>query len=540
MPNQLYFNDNNKFIKKLIECVFVNNYFFIVENPLMDIPSKIKFIINIIDEKTNDIISRKVFELYEDNEIEIEDIEEKNTSKDKENILLKKINYNYNKSDFFILDLKEIKQLLIDYENIYNFIFNIVNNFNNIKIILIIDENINGENKNEILIIKQLIDLCDIIFCFKNNMNKFLKSFYAINKRNIQEKSPSKIFFLSKNNNSLNDLDLITKDFCKYRQNIPRLTIIFEEFNLIHIYKQEFSNKSLSYHNIFPLLLNTENALKNKKEEFIYSNSNKLYHIFIGGFLSRYIYNKSFDICLKAGKFLMIKAINIFISKKEIFTNQNDYNIEIKTKNMHLNEKIKNLLSKEKHFILDCTNKAKSQKKEYNILTDNNCLGFLTKKFYSKNEKKSLKERIDIFLKKKKKKDFKDFHESKNKINYIIKIKEDNFSKKKIKRLLPFITINDIDQYTNSNTENNLFKKSKTISYDFNSKNIQIKHNYKFNQTSYSFNKKNKDKNRLIKNILINIHRTENYNKYLYKMYQPNKNFDNFINEYNNLHLKYY
>ena len=103
---------------------------------------------------------------------------------------------------------------------------------------------------------------------------------------------------------------------------------------------------------------------------------------------------------------------------------------------------------------------------------------------------------------------------------------------------MPFITINDIDQYTNSNTENNLFKKSKTISYDFNSKNIQIKHNYKFNQTSYSFNKKNKDKNRLIKNILINIHRTENYNKYLYKMYQPIKNVDNFINEYNNLHLK--
>ena len=32
-----------------------------------------------------------------------------------------------------------------------------------------------------------------------------------------------------------------------------------------------------------------------------------------------------------------------------------------------------------------------------------------------------------------------------------------------------------------------------------------------------------------------NIHKTENYSKYLFKLYQPKKNFDNFISEYNNL-----
>ena len=101
----------------------------------------------------------------------------------------------------------------------------------------------------------------------------------------------------------------------------------------------------------------------------------------------------------------MIKAIDIFISKRDIYTNQENYNIEVKFKNMHLISKIKNIISKEKYFILDCTNKVKSEKKEYNILSDNNCLGFLTKKYYSQKHKKTtLKDKIDMIFKKNKNK----------------------------------------------------------------------------------------------------------------------------------------
>ena len=308
MPNQLEYEHNKKFLKKIIEDVLAKNYFFIVENSIMNIPSKIKFIIKIIDNiNNNDIITFKQFELFENNEMDVELIEEYNNSNDNNkffDLFMSKINYNFNKADYFILDLKDIKNVLIEYDNVYIFLLKIISNYSKLKIILIIDENINEHNNNDI-IIKKLIDLCDIIFSFKNNMNKLLKSFYSSQKRNLLDKNPSKIFFLTKDNFYSNKPNLIAKDFDKFRDNIPRISIIFEDFNLIYIYKQDILNKSLLYEEAFPLLIVKEkNFLKNNKD-FIYSNSNKLYHIFIGGFLSRFIYNKPFDICSKVGKLLM-------------------------------------------------------------------------------------------------------------------------------------------------------------------------------------------------------------------------------------------
>lgn len=533
MPNQLDYNDNIKFVKKIIEYVLSKNYFFIVENPISNIISKIKFVIKIIDDKTKDIISSKSFDLFEKNELDVSKIEEGNKEAEN-NISLNKFNYNFNKSDYFIIDLKEFKFLLLEYEKIYGFIFNIISNYPNIKIILIIDENINIQNSNEITSIKQLIDLSDVIFCFKNCMNNILKSFYSINKRKIFEKNPSKLFFISKNNNYLNHLDLITKDFCKLRKDIPRLSIIFQEFNIIYIYKQEFMNNSISYQNLFPLLINYNNDISNDKNNFIYSKSNKLFHIFIGGFLSTYFYNKSLYICFRVGKLLMEKTIDDFISKKDIFINQDNYIIEIKPKKNSSNEKIRKIRAKEKHFILDCTNKEKSQKREYNILTDNNCLGFLTKKYHSKNKPKlSLVDKIENFMKKKGKNKLNKNKMQKEKIESIIKNNENNFSKSKIKSLIPFVNIND-DVEINNEKIFTKYLKAKTKSFDLNN-DIHSKKNL-FNNTSST---KKKNISKLIEKTLIKIHKTDNYNKYLFGIYLPNKNYDEFIKENNKLNLKF-
>ena len=533
MPNQLDYNDNIKFVKKIIEYVLYKNYFFIVENRISNIISKIKFVIKIIDDKTKDIISSKSFDLFEKNELDVSKIEEGNKETEN-NISLNKLNYNFNKSDYFIIDLKEFKFLLLEYEKIYDFIFNIISNYPNIKIILIIDENINIQNSNEITSIKQLIDLSDVIFCFKNCMNNILKSFYSINKRKIFEKNPSKLFFISKNNNFLNHLDLITKDFCKLRKDIPRLSIIFQEFNIIYIYKQEFMNNSISYQSLFPLLINYNNDISNDKNNFIYSKSNKLFHIFIGGFLSTYFYNKSLYICFRVGKLLMEKTIDDFISKKDIFINQDNYIIEIKPKKNSSNEKIRKIRAKEKHFILDCTNKEKSQKREYNILTDNNCLGFLTKRYHSKNKPKlSFVDKIENFMKKKNKNKLNSNKIQKEKIESIIKNNENNFSKSKIKSLIPFVNINDNVEINNEKIFTK-YLKAKTKSFDLNN-DIHSKKNL-FNNTS-SIKKKNI--NNLIEKTLIKIHKTENYNKYLFDIYLPNKNYDDFIKENNKLNLKF-
>ena len=112
MPNQLDYNDNTKFIKKIIEYILAKNYIFIIENSIIDIPSKIKFKIKIIDDITNEVISSKNFDLFEKNEIDISQIEEKENIND---IFFNKINYNFNKSNYLIIDLKELKNIFLKY-----------------------------------------------------------------------------------------------------------------------------------------------------------------------------------------------------------------------------------------------------------------------------------------------------------------------------------------------------------------------------------------------------------------------------------------
>ena len=205
-------------------------------------------------------------------------------------------------------------------------------------------------------------------------MNEFLKFYYTLNKREITEKNPSKIFFLlnNKNKNNSKEIDLITKDFNKFRKKIPRLLIIFNEFEFIHIYEQDMKNKNLSYNNIFQSFL-TQEEMTEEKNNFIISQANSLYHIFISGFLSRLAYNKPYDICFEAGNLLMKKFINS-LSKNEFDIRQENFNVKVKNNGFRFFEKIKNDLEKEKRFVLDCTNKEKSQQKEYNILLDNNSL----------------------------------------------------------------------------------------------------------------------------------------------------------------------
>ena len=68
--NKMEFSQSTHFVLKILQNVFDKNYFFLIENKIMDIPSKIKFIIKILDDSTDEIISKKSFELFEINEID--------------------------------------------------------------------------------------------------------------------------------------------------------------------------------------------------------------------------------------------------------------------------------------------------------------------------------------------------------------------------------------------------------------------------------------------------------------------------------------
>ena len=524
IPDKFEFNDKNKYFKNFIDEILAKNYLFIVESDKRSNNfSKINFIIKIIDDLYDKIKSTKKFELIGKNTIAPnEGVNILTENDDFQKKFMNQFNYNFNKINFFIVDLKEIRKILTKAENIYNFLLKIINRFPRLKIILIIDENIINDNyeKEEIIYIKKYIELCDIIFSFKNNLNNFLRFYYSSNKREITDKNPSKIFFLLKNkNNILNTLDLITKDFSKYRKSIPRTSIILDEFNSIQIYEQDIKNNNMTYNDIFPTFLAQE-ELTECKNNYILNNANILYHIFISGFLSRLVYNKTFDICFEAGNLLMKKALNI-LSNKDLNMKNNNFKVNVKNSEYKFLKQIKSDFEKEKNFVLDCTNKEKSKQKEYDILTDNNCIGFLTRKYFLKNNTTpTLRDKVNIFLKGKRNKTNINFH-NKN-ANNDIKFKEKNFfHKNDIKNLLPFIPNNDIKKYKNAkeNLNSNNEKNLKSISYYSHSRHINI------NDIKKSIHTKNR-----INNCLHNINKAENYDKYLFKMYFPHQNFLDYKN----------
>lgn len=527
IPDKIEFNDKNIFLKNFLDEILTKNYLFIVENDkIKNNFSKVNFVIKIVDDIHDKIKLTKKFEIIGNSGISSEkSVYSSEDNEDFEKLFLNQFNYNFNRIDYFLIDLKQIRKILMKEENIHTFLLKIIKAFPKLKIILIIDENIIKENssKEEIIYIKKYLELCDIIFSFKNNINNFLRFYYSSIKREITDKNPSKIFFWLNNNNfNLNNIDLITKDYNKFRKNIPRISIILDEFNLVHIYEQDIINKNISFNKFYRLSI-TQDEITEEKNNYMISNADKLYHIFIGGFLSRFLYNKLYDICFEAGNLLLKKALKI-LSKNEIDIEHDLFNVKVKNNGYKIIEKMKNDIKKENNFVLDCTNKEKSKQKEYNILTDNNCLGFLTSKYFFKNNREpTLMDKVDKILKSRKNKTTLNSPTNIEKCNLIMK--EKNISNKKsMKRLLPYIVNNDIKNYqkAKANLKPNNIINLKTIPYLSHSK-----------HTNLNMIKKSSHTNNILKHCINNINKSENYNQFLFKVYLPDINFQDYIKKNN-------
>ena len=536
MPNKLDFSENTKFVHKLLTDICNKNYLFIIENRIFDISSNIKFIIKIIDDETKDIIQYKYFELFEMNDIELyfhnnkENNDNDIESTDNKNYNIKKqikMLYNFDKADYFLIDLFSFKELIWkNKHNMLQIIYNIINNNKNIIIILIINEKcFKGIEFNDLIdIYKEIIELSDIIFCNKNDMNYFFKIYYEVkkvNKRKIisnlkikninkmnstlaaSNNSFPKIYQNTKNiphtllNKEDKDLDLILLDSDKHRKNIPRITVLLDKFDSANIYSQSGAMMEMDYNDIFYFKFKSKKLNINKDNKEIME---KYFYYFIGGFLSRYIYNKNFRVCFYAGFLLLQKLIKNKKKKKFLF-NIDDYNVLVPNEKQTMKEKIiqqylkifNEKTSKEKGFILDCTNIIESKIKNYNPLLDNNCASYLLKKDnLSLLKKNGFINKNGIILK--------------DPGNYE-KPKNNTTSKKKYLKSL-FIELNNINKINNFNR--NILN---TIQIN-NNKNKEMK-NKKYSKTINNFYRlKNK------KNIFLDY---QNYNK-------ANTNFYKFKN----------
>ncbi len=609
MPNKLDFGSNTKFVHNLLIDVCNMNYLFIVENKIIDVNSNIKFNINIIDEETKENIETKTFDLFEMNDLEIKI---NNNENDNENLnenndsVLFNLDYNFDKADFFLVDLFSYKELL--YKNKYDiekFLYKVIGDNKQIKIILIINKNCFTGYDFTSLIEKyrEIIELSDIIFCDRKEINYFIRTYSnlkncsidinngnssitskdnsinnnnylpGINKDLLNKKIP---YNLINNANENSNLDLIMFDNEKHRKNIPRISILFDSyFSSITLYEQIGTHMEIDTKETFHF------KLKQEKVDLFLKSGKIYYYIFIGGFLSRFIHNKSFRVCFYAGYLLLEKIFKNTIKKKNIFK-IDDYNVLVpnekkglKDKLIKLNEKIlEDQKCKEKGFVLDCTNLNECKIKIYNPLLDTNCASYLLKKnifehlknkgFINKNgivlkdPDKYEKNKFNIVQKKKKIKPiFLDYDNFKlpviqnNNNNICLTAKKTNeyLSLKKInkdKEKTYYKTINNFygqkklnakpNPYNNKNINDNSKTKNKLKAGLFNENNkmeeysLRTTKNFKVKKNINSNPKKkivinniklNEVKNKLDLTRNKKIPKYDVYSKHLFQLYRP-------------------
>ena len=608
MPNKLDFGSNTKFVHNLLIDVCNMNYLFIVENKIIDVNSNIKFNINIIDEETKENIETKTFDLFEMNDLEIKI---NNNENDNENLnenndsVLFNLDYNFDKVDFFLVDLFSYKELL--YKNKYDieqFLYKVIGDNKQIKIILIINKNCFTGYDFTSLIEKyrEIIELSDIIFCDRKEINYFLRTYSnlkncsidinngnssitskdnsinnnnylpGINKDLLNKKIP---YNLINNANENSNLDLIMFDNEKHRKNIPRISILFDSyFSSITLYEQIGTHMEIDTKETFHF------KLKQEKVDLFLKSGKIYYYIFIGGFLSRFIHNKSFRVCFYAGYLLLEKIFKNTIKKKNIFK-IDDYNVLVpnekkglKDKLIKLNEKIlEDQKCKEKGFVLDCTNLNECKIKIYNPLLDTNCASYLLKKnifehlknkgFINKNgivlkdPDKYEKNKFNIVQKKKKIKpiflDYDNFKlpviQNNNNICLTAKKTNEYYSLKKInkdKDKTYYKTINNFygqkklnakpNPYNNKNINDNSKTKNKLKAGLFNENNkmeeysLRTTKNFKVKKNINSNPKKkivinnvklNEVKNKLDLTRNKKIPKYDVYSKHLFQLYRP-------------------
>ena len=375
--NKMEFSEEKKFVKSMIEQICCKNYFFIIENKIYDIPSKINFKIQILEDDTDKIIESKNFQMFENNEMPDE------TLRDRDKNLFYKLHYNFSKCNYFLSNFDDI--IKIEDESPYDialFFKLLVSNNSKLKIISNFSKNCANESSDSELInsMKKIIDLSDYIISDRETFNNFYEIYFSIFKN---QKEINKI-----KKNKTPNLDYITLDTEKRRKNLERTTILIEKLQLIKIYKQEGINMFISYEEDF----NCNEIFKVNKEkniEIINKNYNYFLSIFIGSFLSRLLHEKTFKTCVEAGILSLKNMIEISKRKIDYITDLDFYNVVVTTKKKRkyqiekkkILSQFKNIKKKEEGFNLDCTNLNKNKFEEYNALLDENCQSFLTSPF---------------------------------------------------------------------------------------------------------------------------------------------------------------
>jgi hypothetical protein len=372
--SETVYKEEEEFMREVIKYVTEQNYLFIIENGVFEIPSKIKFTIKLAETKDSNFI--KTFELQLDGRKE--DKQEPTTN------LYNTLNYDFDFTNFFYMDLNsnfEIGKYGFTMQLYSEFVKSLTDNFKDICIVTNFPDiisNVSNLNMEGISSINEILEYTDVfIFEKKEALALFnlLASLKESAVNNIEEKKNIELLFI--------------KEVNKKRKNLPKIGIFIDELKKLTIIEQQAKSNLILFHSDFDLKFIPDKISKDIIEEYkklLVVHHQELKFTFIGGFLSRIFYKRSFSTCFTAGSESVKRILELLRFQLDYPIDNNYYIIRIKKPGHSANSQAikekqdEDLIKvrKEQHFVLDCVNKETSSMRTYNPLYDQNLQSFFS------------------------------------------------------------------------------------------------------------------------------------------------------------------
>lgn len=460
------FTGEYEFFASVFKFITEQNFIFFVESNVLPATPNVQFTVKVL--KQESVINEKSFSICNpdkndktDKEKESKENEEKNkddfsmtgkatgmsnrrkifnenSQKQSEDNLYETLQYDFNGTSYFLLDLTNLLSVEIESINskennnnesqqdeksnkdnmsvedrinsllkkTYDLILYLFFNHPKVKKVILLpnipDTVLGSFSSDSITLLRDIISYADI-FIIEKELSELLIELLCIDSNKEVNKKNSELIFIK----------LLKPIYTK----IPRLCLLLDSFKTLFILEQQpdtslllahtsfdfnlypdnLSNNSNSYYSSF----NNKNSrqpisnIKNNSELKLYELTlkNKYFYlasVFFGGFMSRIINQKSFKTCFTAGNDSVKRVLEVLKLGIELPNDINYYMIIVPKKKKGDNRNKNSLfgennirkdaqtLNKESNFLLDCININECKMKRYNPLYDQSLSTFFS------------------------------------------------------------------------------------------------------------------------------------------------------------------
>ena len=284
----------------------------------------------------------------------------------KSNDQLNSLQYDFTEVNYVFIDLSLMLEIskTLDFANFFKYIRSKVNHNSSLITFFPKIHHINKENAGFIM---YFLSISDITIYDVYDLTAF-----------------SKLIGLKSEEKNLEILFL--KEVKKIKKKPCKIGIFFDNFHSkLSVLIQETTNLVV-YHKDFKY------DFKKDSEDLTYmtitQNKDYFKSVFFGGFFSKIVKKKSYEIAFEAGCEIVRRMTKLFIIGNHIPLNREYYIVLVPSKRKKKNNKENEIVKmKESNFVLDCTNSNLSKLRSYNPLFD----GHLSSFFSSDVTKKHLK-----------------------------------------------------------------------------------------------------------------------------------------------------